>query len=246
MRTIMRATIAAAFLAALALATGCEDTPLFAGKDYKMTLVADPGPDDEDGAETWNIYATVVSDTNVAQNGITVFFSTTGGQLRSSGQGVTTHSDGRAADILTVQEDDPASITVTATSAALTKTVTVTHTVSGVCESNTAPTAVIEPPGTQTFPAGVVNTTRNTTLLDGTSSFDLESEIQSYSWTCDDGSTPIQTPTATCTYTYQATARSYTIRLVVTDEGLNGHSECALPSVAATLQVDVPAGTAAP
>lgn len=246
MRTMMRATMVAAFLAGLALATGCEDTPLLAGKDFKMTLVAEEDP--AAAEPTWNIIASVVNDTNVAQSGITVFFSTTnGGSLLHGSQGVSTHSDGRAVDVLTLLPGAPTSITVTATSAALTKTVTITTTGAGICDINTPPTAVIVPSGTQTLPAGVTGTAHDL-LLDGTQSTDLQTLGANlhFLWDCQGSNSLKTTPTATCTYTNGATEGNFTVTLTVTDDGLVGHeSECELTATA-TIDVTVPKATNAP
>lgn len=249
MRTMMRATIAAAFLAALALATGCEDTPLTAGKDFKMTVVASPSTVDFPPGDTNDvdveIFATIVSDTSVPQAGLTVLFTTSSNAspLESQGQGRETDGTGIARDTLHVQSDAPASITVTASSGALTKTVTVTKTVTGVCDANSAPTAVIAPSTIPAFPAGATGTTHATPTLLGTASHDDESGW-SYLWDCGGGTSPSLTDDQViCTYTYGAAATQHTITLVVTDDGLDGHPECALPSAPATVQVDVPAGT---
>ncbi len=242
MRTMMKATMVAAFLAALALATGCEDTPLLAGKDYKMTLVAQPVPNE---TLKWNIYATVVSDTNVAQRGISVFFTSTAGTLGSNGQGVTTKSNGQATDVLTVASTDPLSITVTATSAALTKTVTVA---TGVCAQNTAPTAVISPADAQTLGAGTKDTFVSASDVVGTDSIDDHTAVGdlSYHWDCGD---PVNNPSSTenhvtCKYKYKTDPVDYFITLTVTDNGLPEHTDCPhLTSGSATITVHVPAGT---
>jgi hypothetical protein len=243
MRTLMKATMAAAFLAALALATGCEDTPLFAGKDFKMTLVAE-----NQDAVTWDVVATVVNDANEPQPGITVAFSSSsGGTLLHGSSGVSTHSDGRAIDVLTVQEGAPASITVTATSAALTKTVTITTSAGGVCNINSPPDAAILPSGTQTLPDGVMGASHDL-VLDGTTSFDLQtpSENLHYLWDCQGSNSLKTTPTATCTYTNGSVEGHFTVTLTVTDDGLVDHeSECALTD-SASIDVIVPKATNAP
>lgn len=242
MRTLMRASMLVAFLAALALGTGCEDTPLFAGKDFKMTLVAVNQTD-----VTWDIVATIVNVTDIPQQGITVdFSSSTGGSLLHGTAGVTTHSDGRAVDVLTVQAGAPSSIIVTATSAALTKTVTITTSSGGVCSINTPPTAAILPSGTQTLPAGLLNASQSLDL-DGSTSSDLQTPSASlhYLWDCQGSNTLKTTATPTCTYTNQNVDTTYTVTLTVTDEGLNDHPECKL-SASATLDVVVPKGTNAP
>jgi hypothetical protein len=228
MRTMMRASTIAVFLAALALATGCEDTPLLAGKDFKMTVTAEADPDALE--PTWNIIANVVNEANVAQPGITVFFAaSSGGVLLHGSQGATTNSGGRAVDVLTLDASAPSSITVTATSAALSKTVTVTTTGEGICDINTPPTAVIDPPSDRTLPAKTgTETTVATPNLSATNSTDLQSANLSYLWDCGGGtSTSTVEDHIICVYTYQAADGHYTITLTVTDEGLVGHeSEC--------------------
>jgi hypothetical protein len=228
----------AAFLAALALATGCEDTPLFAGKDFKMTLVAESVDE-----TTWDIVATVVNDVNVPQPGITVAFSSSsGGSLLHGSSGVSTHSDGRAIDVLTIEPGAPASITVTATSAALTKTVTVTTTGAGICDINTPPVAVIEPPDDRTLPAKTgTDTTVATPNLSGTSSTDLQTATLTFLWDCDGGiSTSTTDDHIVCTYTYQAQAVVHHVTLTVTDGGLVGHETECEKSAQVSLNVTVP------
>jgi hypothetical protein len=251
MRTMMRASTLAVFLAALALATGCEDTPLLAGKDFKMTLVAEVAaedPDDPDRGPAWNIIASVVNEANAAQSGITVFFSaTTGGVLAHGSAGVSTHSDGRAIDLLTLAPGAPASITVTATSAALTKTVNVTAT-GDTCDINTAPSAVINPSSIPTLPGktGTENTVP-TPNLSGATSHDHQTAVEnlSYSWDCDGGtSTSTVEDHVICVYTYQTTEQHHTITLTVTDDGLQDETGCE-KSDQATISVTVP-GTAPP
>jgi hypothetical protein len=244
MRTMMRASTLAIFLAALALATGCEDTPLLAGKDFKMTLTAEADPDADE--PTWNVIANVVNEANVAQQGITVFFSaSTGGVLLHGGQGATTNSSGRAVDVLTLGVDAPSSITVTATSAALSKTVTVTTTGAGLCDINTPPTAVINPPSDRTLPAKTgTETTVSTPNLSAADSTDLQTATLSYLWDCGGGtSTSTVDDHIICVYTYQATDGHFTITLKVTDDGLVGHESECQKSSETSINVTVP-GTA--
>jgi len=130
MRTLMRTSMIAAFLAALALAVGCEDSPLAPGKDFTMALVASPSTvliDPAQGIDSAqsSIVATILNASGVPQKGITVFFSNSGGVLASGGAGVVTDSGGNALDVLTVRSVDGAEISVSATSAALTKSVKV-------------------------------------------------------------------------------------------------------------------------
>jgi hypothetical protein len=248
MRTLMKATTAAAFLAALALATGCEDTPLFAGKDFKMTLVAEPGEPNDAGKPTWNVIATIVNDTGIPQHGITVLFSSTsGGSLTLGTAGDTTDSNGRAVDVLTVEPDAPSSITVTATSAALTKTVTITTTGAGDCDINTPPTAEINPSGDILLPpkGTGTNTTVSTSDLSGTSSTDHQTPTAGfdYLWDCGGGTSTSSTDDhVVCTYSYQAATTPYTITLTVTDGGLIDVPGCE-KSGQTSLTVTVP-GTA--
>ena len=130
MWTLMRASMTAAFLAALVFAVGCEDTPITVGKDSTMTLVASPSTvliDPAQGIDSAqsSIVATILNASGVPQKGITVFFSNSGGVLASSGAGVVTNSGGNALDVLTVRSVDGAEISVSATSAVLTKSVKV-------------------------------------------------------------------------------------------------------------------------
>ena len=133
MRTMLRTSTAAAvaLLAVVAaLSTGCEDSPLTAGSDFTMSLVAKPGTvviDPGQGitsAET-SIVATVLNADGVPQQGINVFFSNNGGTLASGSKAIKTDNAGIATDKLTVTSSDGAEIEVTATSASLIKTVTV-------------------------------------------------------------------------------------------------------------------------
>ena len=180
MRTMLRAWMIAAFLAVLAIASGCEDSPITAGKDFTMGLFATPSTvvvDPAGGIDTANatIVATVLNATGVPQGGLTVFFSNTGGVLASGGNGVTTNSGGVAQDVLTVGATDAASITVTASSAALSETVVVTKTGPGV---NHAPIAVIV-----ASPATEQAVGRAVTFNGGTSSDpDGGDSITKYGW----------------------------------------------------------------
>jgi hypothetical protein len=246
----MKASMIAVFLALLAAATGCEDSPVAIGKDFKMYLLANPSSVDVDPQNppdpppTSTIIATVVNDTGLPQKGVNVFFSTTAGTLASSSQPVTTDGNGNAYDVLTIDVLGPAETTVTATATSLTQTVKITKT-GGICSTNTAPVARITPATTQTLPAGAVGTTVDTAELSGLTSSDTGGTISNYSWTCFDGDTPIVGATVTCTYTYATLAKIYVVKLVVTDDGLAGHPECAVSSAPASITVNVPAGTVA-
>jgi hypothetical protein len=180
----------------------------------------------------------------VAQDGITVFFSsTTGGVLAHGASGVSTHSDGRAIDVLTLAPGAPASITVTATSAALTKTVTVGTTGAGVCGLNTAPTVKIDPNPT-TAPEKTGSNTTVSVTLNSTGTIDLQTDTEdlTYSWNCGAGGSPTGATTddhVVCTYTYKATDEIYSVTLTVTDDGLNGET-CEDLSGEETASVTVP------
>jgi hypothetical protein len=248
MRTMMRVSMLTAFLVVLAVATGCEDTPLTAGKDFKMTVVANPSTVDFGPGDTnidVQVFATIVNDASVPQSGITVLFTSSSSTslLESDGQGQPTDGSGTARDVLHVHDNAPASITVTATSGALTKTVAVTKTASGICADNTAPTAAINPPGDQTLPAKTTSPTVSASDVFGTSSFDDETAAGSltYLWDCGGGTSPSLTDNhVICTYTYGTTTVTRTITLTVTDDGLPGHTECRLASTPASLDVTVP------
>lgn len=138
MRTMMKSSVIAAFLAILVLAVGCEDTALTPGTDFTMTLIASPSTVAVDDSAT--LVATVLSDTGVPQKGITVLFATTGGELTPTGTGVKTNSDGNAIASLKVLDSSPAETTVTAVSGTLTQTVKVNKASTPV---NHAPVAAI-------------------------------------------------------------------------------------------------------
>ena len=249
MRTFMKASMFAAFLATLAIATGCEDSPVAIGKDFRIYLLANPSTVDVDPQNppdpppTSTIIATVVNDTGVPQKGVNVYFTTTSGTLASNTQPVTTDSNGNAYDVLTVAIVGPAETTVTATATSLTESVKITKT-GGPCAANTAPIARITPTTLPAIPAGEIDTSYDTPLLSGSTSSDPGGGIASYSWTCFEGDNPSTGVEVICTYVYDDVPRSYTIELVVTDNGIAGDPDCALSSSPASLTIDMPAGTA--
>jgi hypothetical protein len=249
MRSLIKLSFLAMFVAALLAATGCEDTPVVAGENFSMTLdFAPPNPsfEDPDAQSIASVVSAVVlSAEGIPQQGISVLFSATGGTLDSHGDFRETDSHGVALDTVRVDRADAgAEIIVTARSGALTKTVTIP---TELCAGNDPPTAQITPPAAQTLPAGTVNTSVSAGLLSGTSSTDPEGTTLTYAWTCQSGGPTITTSTVTCQYTYQATAKQYLVSLVVKDGGLPGATECALSSIsAATVTINVPAGTPAP
>jgi hypothetical protein len=173
------------FPAALVLAGGaflssCEDSPLTAGADYTMTLIAQPqavlvNPAAGIDSGTSTLIATVLNADSVPQSGITVFFSNEGGTLASGANGVKTNGSGVAIDTLTVTADDPATFDVTATSASLTESVTITRT---TVATNHPPVAgiIASPDGQQAVGEQVI--------FDGSGSSDPDEDdiITMYKW----------------------------------------------------------------
>jgi hypothetical protein len=180
MRTMMRVLPPAMLIVAAAFSLGCEDSPLSAGKDYTMTLIAQPQTvvinpaTGIDSAQT-SILATVLNKDSVPQQGVTVYFSNKGGTLNSGVSGVKTNASGIASDTLTVTTNDPAEIDVTATSAALTATVKITKSTVAV---NRPPTA-----GIAAVPADE-QATGQSVIFDGSASTDPDTgdSITMYKW----------------------------------------------------------------
>src|SRR5512137_1205248 len=113
MRIWIRILPPAVLIVAAAFSLGCEDSPLSAGKDYTMTLIAQPqsvviNPAAGINTAQASIVATILNKDSVPQQGITVYFSNKGGKLNSGVNGVKTNSGGVASDILTVTANDPA------------------------------------------------------------------------------------------------------------------------------------------
>ena len=181
MTTRSGAWIAAAALAAAAIVLpGCEDSPLSAGKDFKITVIAQPGsvvvnPADNINEGTSSILATVLNADSVPQQGITVYFSSTGGTLASGTHGVKTNGAGIATDVLTVTANDPATITVTASSASVSESTTVTKT---TVAENRPPSALIVAAPQNQQSAG------NAVVFDGSGSSDPDTGqfITCYKW----------------------------------------------------------------
>lgn len=148
MRILLRVLPPAVLVVAAVFGVGCEDSPLSAGKDYTMTLVAQPTtvPYDETGPAT--ISALVLNADGAPQSDISVYFSNTGGTLSPSSGAVKTNSAGVATATLTLVQNDATDVDVSATSAALTETVTIAR--SGA-PANQVPTAIVDanPPGQQ-------------------------------------------------------------------------------------------------
>jgi PKD repeat protein len=246
MKTMMKASVIAVFLAALAVASGCEDSPITAGKDYQMYLVALPptvrvNPDAPTDPLTSTIVATIVNDKGVPTKGLLVFFSADGGVLASGNQPISTDSNGNAYDTLTIQPGGPGDIVVTATSTSLTDTVTVTN---GACSSNLAPTAAFTPP-----PSPDAGRTGDDQLVSVTSSSSDAGSgtITSYAWDCGNQTSGGTAQNATCTYRIDALEKIYQITLTVKDNGLGGTAPYACQkSASVSHPVTIKKGTAAP
>jgi len=164
MRTLMTAWMIALFLVILAVASGCEDSPVTAGEGDQIYLVALPptvhvDPDNATAPMTSTIVATIVNATGVPKKDVLVFFGSDGGELASGSQPVSTDSNGNAYDVLTIQPSGPGDIPVVATSTSLTQTVTVTN---GACDDNPAPTASF--PAVTNPPPGLQGETKTVTL----------------------------------------------------------------------------------
>lgn len=221
MRTMMSAWMTVLLLVILAVASGCEDSPITAGEDDQMFLVALPAtvrvdPDDPTSPMTSTIVATIVSDTGVPKKGLLVFFSSDGGELASNTQPVSTDASGNAYDTLSVLPGGPGAISVVATSTLLTETVTVTN---GACADNAAPTA--EFPAVISPAPGLAGETR-TVNVTSSSSDPSPGSITSYAWDCGNQTSGGTTATGVCTYVIGATTQIFTIRLTVKDNGLGG------------------------
>jgi hypothetical protein len=218
MRTLMTASMIVAFGAALALATGCEDSPLTAGKDFKIFVAASKTavyPNPAGGGDQTTIVATIVDDTGVPQKGFVVLFGTDGGDFATSG-GVSTDSNGNASNVLTVTLSTPALITVTATSSSLSGTVKITN--GDFCTTGSTNVAPVADFNAATPPNGdgTVDMTSTSTDSDGL--------IVTTVWNCGGG---VLTPpgtglTAECIYPVTTPAKTYTISITVTDNGDGG------------------------
>jgi len=220
MRKMMTAWLIALFLAVLAIASGCEDSPVTVGKDFQMFLLANPASvriDGSDDTAVSTLVATIVNAAGAPQRGILVFFSSDGGELASNPQGIKTDSNGNAFATLTVSAQDQEQIKVTATSTTLTDTATVTK----AC-SNSAPTADFSVTSPTPGAVGVEKTVTPTDV----SANDVDGQVVSYTWDCGNATPVVTTPTPsprTCTYTVEATTKIYTIKLTVKDDGLDGN-----------------------
>jgi PKD repeat protein len=214
MKTMLKALGIAAFGAVIAVASGCEDSPVTAGKDDKLSVIAVP-PTIRSAPYTSTIIANVATITGTPRKGVLVFFSADGGEMDSAGQPVRTDSNGNAYDNLTIDPDGPGNIPVIASSTSLSESVTVTN---GACSANQAPTAHF----TAGAPVLVVGTgTMKVTLTD--TSVDTGGAITSWNWNCGNATSGGTEAIGTCIYTAPTAgspSKSYTVTLTVEDNGL--------------------------
>ncbi|MEE8411253.1 MAG: Ig-like domain-containing protein, partial [Acidobacteriota bacterium] len=167
-------------------ALGCVNSPLYAPSDGQILVSANPAAIvlDEFADPPVTTGSTVVSahvlDTNgIPQVGVTVFFTTNGGELASAPAGqapnaLETNDNGFVSDTLTLQLGDPTTVTVTARSGALTGTIAVEK---SEVPPNQSPFAIIdiEPAGSALF--------GQTVIYDATSSIDPDGDpITCYWW----------------------------------------------------------------
>jgi len=180
MSTKLRLSIAAAVLASVVGLPGCKDTPLSAGSDYTMTLIAQPSsvlinPEAGIYEGQTTISATILNAESIPQSGITVYFSNAGGTLTPSSGGVKTNSGGVATSTLLITSDDPAEVDVTATSGALTQLVKILKTTVAINQPPTA--AIAASPQDEQATGSLV-------IFDGTGSSDPDATdfITMYKW----------------------------------------------------------------
>ena len=200
MRTGIRILGPMALLVLVAvMVSGCEDTDLTAPIDGAVvmranpsTMVIDPNtqqpnPNTLQFEAVSAIEALLVNFDGQPLEGVSVFFSTTAGTLASAGQPgspatpVTTDASGLARDVLTVTNLDPATVTVTAQSAALFGTVDLALIVVG---GNQLPQASIgfvprNDDNLDTIPDGPVT---EIITFDGANSLDPDGTITCYQW----------------------------------------------------------------
>jgi hypothetical protein len=107
------------------------------------------------------------------------------------------------------------------------------------CAGNAAPTAVIS--GTDPIVAtGNTGATVPVQLL-GSQSSDSNGSIQTFTWTCGNGAAAVVSGSnATCSYVVSDTTQTYTVTLLVTDDGFGAPAlTCQKQSTAATMHVRV-------
>ena len=152
-----RVILPAILLAAVSLWLGCEDDGITAPPMSQLVVTANPGAivlDPDAGIDTGQatIAATVFDANGFPRRDVLVTFTTSGGVLASAAGGsspaqVLTNSQGVALDTLTLAVTDPDSVEVTASSATISQSVTVTKSVvEGSIFVNANPTTVILDP----------------------------------------------------------------------------------------------------
>jgi hypothetical protein len=143
MTTTRHALLAALALGLGVLSAGCEDSPLVAGSDWKMSITANPGSvldPSTSGNTDIQVAVTLVDAKGVPKQGITVYFNASIKGLVSGQKGVKTDASGTARDVLPVTIDNyPPSVTVPATPTVpahvQTPDITITATSAGVTET---------------------------------------------------------------------------------------------------------------
>jgi hypothetical protein len=260
-----------ALAAWLAVLTGCEDDVLqTAPAESSLVLTANPGvviirPDAPRDPETNQQFGTssitvlALDENGFPLEGISVFLSTTAGQLGSqpypptpgapAGQPLETDVNGYALDVLRLLESDPPTVTVTARSAGITADVTISKQI-GEC-TNIPPEA--DAGDDQTVE---LDDEEIIVILDGRGSTDAETAVASlrYEWDCGNGRDADEVPAQAslfpqvvqCVYDIPD---EYTVTLTVTDRGSGepdpnnpGRFLCELSdSSTATITVDIPA-----
>jgi hypothetical protein len=154
MRRTLTLAAAVAFLLALALPTGCNNSSqdpvgsFLSGQAQQeengLSLQADPSEividlgdpgsptdpnNDNKRYEDTKLTAEVLDEQGEPMAEVEVTFSSTGGALASAGNPVTTNAEGLAGDTLRVYEDDPEEIEVTVTEGERSTTITIPKTI---------------------------------------------------------------------------------------------------------------------
>ena len=182
MRRLMK-LIALGLVLGLTLQVGCEDSDLIAPSDGQILVEASPGTVtiDPNAAETRGqsvITALVLDSSGFPLGGIAVAFFSTAGTLDSQSPpgSIETNSQGVATDVLTLTENDPESVEVTARSATLSGSTTVLVDNLGINRPPVALASAI--PNIQAEIGATV-------IFDGSQSSDpdVEDRITCYKWT---------------------------------------------------------------
>lgn len=190
---------------------GCKDTDLLAPSGGTIQLTANPQTIVFDSGLDYGLTtltAQVFDENSQPQENVIVTFATEAGVLASGGTPITTNANGFARDTLRVSASDPASITVTAQSGTVSKTVDV----SVPCPGNDSPVAEAgSPPG-----SAVADT--DITLNGSATDTETPSAELTFVWNCGTGGTTGDPNSATVICRY-STADPKTATLTVTDDG---------------------------